>query len=135
MQADVIDVRVDGRPRARKVYSEAYKRRIVAHTFEPGVSVSQVAQRHGLNTNLLFTWRRQPGYAPQPAPSSVPAIRTPVLLPVTVSTANADRSVRADAKQAQACIEIEIGAARVRLHGSVDLQMVAGVVRMLERAR
>ena len=32
MQADVIDVRVDGRPRVRKVYSEAYKRRVVARS-------------------------------------------------------------------------------------------------------
>ena len=43
MHADVIDVRADGRPRVRKVYSEAYKQRVVALTFEPGVSVSQVA--------------------------------------------------------------------------------------------
>ena len=95
MQADVIDVRVDGRPRVRKVYSEAYKRRVVALTFEPGVSVSQVAQRHGINTNLLFSWRRQPGNAPSTSP--------PALLPVTVSVPDTDAKQtmpQAEAKQA-----------------------------------
>jgi len=132
MQADVIDVRVDGRPRARKVYSEAYKRRVVALTFAPGVSVSQVAQRHGLNTNLLFSWRRQPGIAPSQAPTAPPQ----VLLPVTVSATGTDvkpASAQVDAKQAY--IEIEVGAARVRLHGGVDMQMVAALMRMLERGR
>ena len=47
--------------RRRRVRSEDEKRRIVGETFEPGASVSAVAQRHGLNTNLLFTWRREMG--------------------------------------------------------------------------
>jgi transposase len=132
MQADVIDVRADGRARARKVYSEAYKRRVVVQTFEPGVSVSQVAQRHGLNTNLLFTWRRQPGYAP----SSAPGATAPKLLPVTVSAPKAESKVEpAQADVNQGYIEIQIGAACMRLHGAVDMQTVAGVVRMLERGR
>ena len=32
---------------------------MVAESFTPGASVSKVAQRYGLNANLLFTWRRQ----------------------------------------------------------------------------
>ena len=47
--------------RRRRVRSEDEKRRIVGETFEPGASVSAVARRHGLNTNLLFTWRREMG--------------------------------------------------------------------------
>ena len=42
----------------RRRWSEAEKRRIVAESYEPGVSVSVVARRHDLNTNQLFTWRR-----------------------------------------------------------------------------
>jgi len=132
MQADVIDVRVDGRPRVRKVYSEAYKRRVVALTFEPGVSVSQVAQRHGINTNLLFSWRRQPGIAP----SATPSAPLPALLPVTVSVTDTDAKrppPQADTKQAY--IEVEMGAARMRLHGGVDMHTVAAIMRILERSR
>ena len=42
----------------RRRWSEAEKRRIVAESYQPGVSVSVVARRHDLNTNQLFTWRR-----------------------------------------------------------------------------
>ena len=34
------------------------EQRIVELTFEPGVSVSQVAQAHGANANQVFKWRR-----------------------------------------------------------------------------
>ena len=32
---------------------------MVAESFAPGASVSEVAQRYGVNANLFFTWRRQ----------------------------------------------------------------------------
>jgi transposase len=35
------------------------KRRIVAEACAPGASVAEVARRHGLNANLVFSWRRQ----------------------------------------------------------------------------
>ena len=34
---------------------------MVAKSFAPGASVSKVAQRYGVNANLLFTWGRQEG--------------------------------------------------------------------------
>ena len=48
-----------GRSPPRRRWSEAEKRRIVAESYEPGVSVLVVARRHDLNTNQLFTWRRR----------------------------------------------------------------------------
>ncbi len=44
--------------RRRRRWSEAEKRRIVAESDEPGVSVSLVARRHDVNANQVFTWRR-----------------------------------------------------------------------------
>lgn len=35
------------------------KRQAVEETFAPGMSVSIVARRYDINTNQLFTWRRQ----------------------------------------------------------------------------
>src|SRR5579872_3455776 len=35
------------------------RREIVEQTLKPGVSVSQVARANDVNTNLVFTWRRQ----------------------------------------------------------------------------
>ena len=43
----------------RRRWSEAEKRRIVAESYRPGVSVSLVARRNDVNANLVFTWRRQ----------------------------------------------------------------------------
>ena len=50
----------DGRVhRRRRRWSEARKRRIVAESYQPGVSVSVVARRHDVNANQVFGWRRQ----------------------------------------------------------------------------
>lgn len=43
----------------RRRWSDEDKARIVAECDRPGASVSLVARRHDLNTNLLFSWRRQ----------------------------------------------------------------------------
>ncbi len=43
----------------RRHWSDEDKARIVAECDAPGSSVSLVARRHNLNTNLLFSWRRQ----------------------------------------------------------------------------
>ena len=45
--------------RTRRSWAEEEKRRIVEETLLPGASVATVAQRHAINANLLFSWRRQ----------------------------------------------------------------------------
>ena len=79
--------------RRRRTYSDEEKRRLVAESFEPGASVSGIAQRHGMNANLLFTWRRQmrPAPAGESAMELIPVeiVGAPEASPVT--TALADR--------------------------------------------
>lgn len=48
---------------SRRYFSDADKRAIVAETEQPGISVSEVARRHGIVTGLLFRWRVQFGVA------------------------------------------------------------------------
>jgi len=48
----------EGRP-CRRSWSLEEKRRLVAETCAPGASVSMVARRYDVNTNMLFTWRRE----------------------------------------------------------------------------
>ena len=43
----------------RRRWSEAEKRRIVAESFEHGISVSVVARRNDVHVNLVFNWRRR----------------------------------------------------------------------------
>ena len=44
----------------RRRGSDAEKRRIVAESYQPGVSVSVVARRNDVNANLVFTWLSWP---------------------------------------------------------------------------
>ena len=43
----------------RRRWSDAEKLRIVAESYQPGVSVSVVARRNEVNANLVFNWRRR----------------------------------------------------------------------------
>ena len=43
----------------RKRHTLEKKLQVVSETFAPGASVSMVARRHDLNTNLVFSWLRQ----------------------------------------------------------------------------
>jgi len=44
----------------RRRFSAEQKAAIVRETCAPGVTVSEVARRHGLAVGQLFGWRRQP---------------------------------------------------------------------------
>ena len=73
----------DGPPalkRKRRSWTMDEKRRIVDESLADGASIAEVARRHDLNTNQLFTWRRQFGLelaAPQEFASILPVAITP----------------------------------------------------------
>jgi transposase len=62
--------------RRRRHWSDEDKARIVAECEAPGASVSMVARRHDMNTNMLFTWRRQLRQRGADEVSFVPAVIT-----------------------------------------------------------
>ena len=66
-----------GRERRRR-WSDEEKARIVAASFEPGVSVSWVARCHGLSPSQLFAWRKAAKQDLALAPSA------PGLIPIEV---------------------------------------------------
>src|SRR6516225_605352 len=78
--------------RQRRFWSAEEKRRMVAESFTPGASVSKVAQRYGVNANLLFTWRRQEGRS-----NAVCGAEPLQLLPVKVADAGTAASAAAAA--------------------------------------
>lgn len=78
-----VDVRI--RPERRRNWSPEDKLAIVRETLEPGAMAKAVADRHGISTGLLFTWRKQmlatavSGFTPvQMAPESMAAPSAPV---------------------------------------------------------
>ena len=50
--------------RKRRSWSVEEKRRIVGESLVDGASIAEVARRHDLNANQLFTWRRHFGVEP-----------------------------------------------------------------------
>jgi transposase len=65
--------------RRHRSWPEELKREIVAASLAPGASVSVVARQYDVNTNLVFSWRKRYGEAPNGAsvPQLVPVVVTP----------------------------------------------------------
>ncbi|WP_229522062.1 transposase [Massilia antarctica] len=47
-----------GNRKGRPNYPAEFKRQLAVAACEPGISVSKLAQEHGVNANMLFKWRR-----------------------------------------------------------------------------
>jgi transposase len=47
----------------KRFWSDEEKRSICRQARAPGVSVAQVARRYAMNSNLIFTWLRDPRFA------------------------------------------------------------------------
>ena len=100
------------------------KRRIVAQTCAPGVSVSQVGRRYDVNANLIFKWRRDPRYRPPEDGAGVLSF-----LPVEVAPEPASALAR-DSSGGRIEIALPSGH-RVSASGSFDVDALCRVVRAL----
>lgn len=115
----------------RRRYATAFKRDLVERSLQPGASVSGIALDNGINANVLFKWRRQHLRAASSVQheSTQQAVLLPVKLtamPPTVRESTTSRS-----RVPAGVIEIDIGAARVRLRGSVDESNLRCVLQAL----
>jgi transposase len=116
-------------PRRRR-RSAAERRLIVEETLEAGTSVSRVAQKHGVNANQVFQWRRlyRDGHLGTPPSSGMK------LLPVrVVGDGEAVRPARiADTSVSAGAIHVELpGEVRISFEGNVDPAMVRAVLASL----
>jgi transposase len=116
-----VEVRV--RTVRRRSWSAEDKLRIVGETLAPGALAKVVADRHGIGTGLLFTWRREmlatamSGFAP------VAVVPEPPLTEVAVP---------AKAAGASGLIEVAFpSGATVRVGGDVDPAMLRIVLAEL----
>ena len=118
----------DGKPR-RRLRTVEEKTKIVQETLAPGVSVAEVARRHGLNANLLFNWRRQYQQGVVESRTRQPCAVT--LLPVKVA-----EPVSSASPPATGTIEIEWpDKVRVRLVGEVSTEQLTTVLAALAQRR
>ncbi|MDF2369070.1 transposase [Sneathiella sp.] len=126
---------VKSMPEARRNFRRADKKRIVAEAMAPGASVSGIARRYGIDSPLLFRWKRE--FAP-PAPE-------PVFLPATVSDGPDQTGATSLPARAQVAgpviverspqeIEVElVGGRRLRFTRDVEAGMVRAMIALLER--
>lgn len=116
----------------RRRYTLAFKRQVVEETFAGGASVSMVARRHDLNTNLVFNWRRRYQDGTLGGTAEAPA----ALLPIRVATAPVDEAVQARLARADNIAELELLLAaghRVRVYGAVDPAVLRTALEVLSR--
>ncbi|WP_429032874.1 IS66-like element accessory protein TnpA [Bradyrhizobium sp. I1.14.4] len=97
----------------RRRWSTDAKAAIVAESFAPGASVSAVARRHDISPSLLFLWRRRATRAQvaERGDRGMPL----GFVPVAITGCGGQLP-----SEEQAAIEIEVGAVRVRVRGTVD---------------
>ncbi len=121
------------RNKTRRRYTPQQRLAMVQECAEPGVSISEVAQRNRVNTNLLFKWcRLHKGRQLVVSSMSAP------LLPVTVVKPKPKRARRGDGTRLAAAagagaIEIELPGARIYLHGTVSEARLEAVLKALAR--
>ena len=116
-----VEVRV--RAERRRSWSTEDKLRIVRETLEPGAVAKVVADRHGIGTGLLFTWRREmlaaalSGLVPVEVAPEVPRLEAP-----RRETTAATLGV----------MEVAFpSGATVRVSGQVDMAILRGVLAEL----
>jgi transposase len=106
----------------RRRWSTDAKAVIVAESFAPGASVSAVARRHDIRPSLLFLWRRQVTRAQlaERGDRGMP----PGFVPVAITGCGG----KLPSCEEQAAIEIEVGAVRIRVRGTVDRRALCEVL-------
>ena len=105
-------------------YTAQQKARIVSETFQPGVTVRDVAQRYGVRAKLVSNWRTQARagklahFDPQDSLDFVPLVVESV--PPKLCPADAGGQ-----------LDVVVGEVTVRLDNSIDVARLAQIVRAL----
>ena len=116
--------------RLRRRWTIAEKRRIAQETFLPRASVAQIAQRHALNANQLFYWRRlyrEGRLGNNSATKLLPVAITDERLVEAVKVAEAASPVPA----CLGTIEIKLAKGHVHVTGKVDVVVLRAALECL----
>lgn len=118
-----------GKERRRR-WSVEEKRRLVAATFEPGVTIAQVARLHDVAESCLYTWRKQFGDA---AGAEVEASVGPFLVPAMIAAEAADEPA-SPRSPARAVITLADGT-RLEIDADYPAAALRALVGALRRQR
>jgi transposase len=129
----------------RRRYELDFKLQVVNDTLAPGASVSVVARRYGMNTNVIFRWRKQfregqlgnglpaAGFVPiHVAEEAAPVCMLPA--PQRPAGENVKAALPAVDGKTPGLIEIETaGGVKLRLSGRVDDRALRRVLAAIRR--
>lgn len=119
-----------GRRKGRPNYPPEFKQQLVAASCEPGVSISKLALKNGINANLLFKWRQQWREGKLLLPSS----ESPQLLPVTLDAAAVQLESHAeDSKLLSISCEVTFRHGTFCLTGTVSENLLSLLIQELKR--
>jgi transposase len=116
----------------RRRWSREEKERLVAASFEPGVTASEVARAAGIHVSQLFRWRKDLCDRVDAGPTRlVPVEIVPAAVPPAVE-APASSAFSSRRRRKSGIIEIELGGGRcVRVDRDVDVEALRRVLDTL----
>lgn len=109
--------------RARRRYSNDYKRQLVEASFQANTSIAAVAKAHQMNANLLHTWRwqyRKGHFGPVGQTVSLIPVRLTRSEPTVTTTTSSGH------------FELHINDVRLQIHGTPDMQLLPELLRMVK---
>jgi transposase len=116
----------------RRRWNADDRARILEETLVPGAVVSEVARRHGLTPQQLFTWRREARKTTQTLPAFVPAVVIPEpAFAVEPPAASPHRKRRIRHRRA-AAIEIDVAGVKVTVENGASPATIAAVIGALK---
>jgi transposase len=122
----------------RRTWSADRKAAIVAESRAEGASVCEVARRHGLTPQQLFTWRRQARKEPPvDEEASAPPLFVPAVMEAPTDAPPKKRRRRGGrpADDPAPAIELEVDGVTVRVGHGAQAKTIAAVIRALKAAK
>lgn len=90
---NMMDTMTTNSKRTRRRHSPELKAKILAECELPGASVAKVAMSHGINANIVHSWRKRERLAPIAAGSAVTTFIPVAVEPPTVEGEDNERHV------------------------------------------
>ncbi len=110
-------------------WSEEFKRRVVAEAAASDQSASAIARRHGLNPNLVFSWRKKFGAETHQGTTG----KEVCLLPVKIEAAFEDTPVDSS-RAASDYLEIDLPCgAKLRCSSGLDPELLGQALSELRQ--
>lgn len=109
----------------RRRWTAEQKGLIVAESFAPGASVSDVARRHEISPQHLFQWRNAAKLGRLVLPADDEAMFAPIVL---------ENGATAVVARDNLGLVVEIAGAVVRVNRGTDMELLTAVARALKAA-